>query len=184
MAITLFFPYVAVLPNGQKIPMQGMTVESLPVNPDGFGENLILTKQVGVFGPGAYQWVNNRWQFILSYSTICSELYGVSQVFVALPNAGDNLIPIGDSGAATVTVYKNGIKIPVQTAYSVTTQGISLVNPAKTNDVFAIIQESPIKATTPLGVTEAPANGLAYVRKDDAWELLQNELNEGSFNGQ
>src|SRR5579859_6198095 len=105
MAITLLFPYIAINAAGNKTPMQGPTVESLPVVPDSLGENLILTKQVGIFGPGAYQWSNNRWQFILSYTIICSELYGVSQAFVAMPNAGDNLIPVGDSGAAIVSVY-------------------------------------------------------------------------------
>lgn len=129
MAITLFFPYIAILANGQKVSMQAPTTESLPVIPDSQGENLVLTKQVGVFGPGAYQWMGNRWQFVVSYAAICSELFGVSQGYVSTPNAGDNLIPVGDSGAALVSVYRNGTLLVQNSAYTVTTQGISLTTP-------------------------------------------------------
>lgn len=186
MAITLLFPYIAITASGQKIPMQGPTVESLPVMPDTQGENLVLTKQVGIFGPGAYQWSNNRWQFILSYTTICSELYGVSRAFVAMPNAGDNLIPVGDSGAAIVSVYRNGTKLAAN-SYSVTSLGISLTAPTRENEVYVVIQDSPLTPTTPIaggGIPDAPVNDTAYVRKNAAWENLQNELNEGVFTGQ
>lgn len=184
MAITLLFPYIAVLATGQKIAMQGPTVESLPSVPDSLGENLVLTKQVGVFGPGAYQWINNRWQFILAYSTICAELFGVSQAYVCIPNTGDNLLPVGDSGAAIVSVYKNGAIVPTS-SYTIINTGISLKTPVKANEIFVVLQDSPLSATTAIngGIPEAPVNGSSYVRKNAAWENLQNELNEGVFTG-
>lgn len=185
MAITIFFPYIAILGNGQKIPMQGPTVDSLPITPDSRGENLILTATVGVWGPGAYQWVNNRWQFILDYSLITSEIFRISQAYVVFPNAGDNLLPIGPSGQANVTVFKNGTLQPAS-YYTVTSQGISLVTPARLNEIFVVNQESPITAITPItgsGVPDAPSDGSAYVRKNAAWGNIQNELNEGKFTG-
>lgn len=185
MAITLFFPYIAILSNGQKVSLQTATAETLPLTPDAQGENLVLTKQIGVFGPGVYQWFNNKWQFILSYENVCDELFGISQMYVAMPHPGDNLIPVGDSGSAIVSVYRNGIIVAPST-YEVTTLGISLNSPTRAGEVYVVVQASPITPTTSIsggGIPDAPTDGSAYVRKNGAWENIQNELNEGSFTG-
>jgi hypothetical protein len=185
MAITLLFPYMLV--NGGRITARlAPTVESLPISPT-TDDNLILTQQVGVFAAGAYQWVGAKWQFVVDYKTICNEMFVLSQAFTVLPLGGDNLLPIGDSGAAIVTVYKNGV-IMASSAYTVTSAGISLVKPAVLFDVYLVFQTSPITPTTPIsggggGIPDAPVNGTAYVRKNGAWEDIQNELNEGIFTG-
>jgi hypothetical protein len=187
MAITLLFPYIVVYGNGVKMGKQAPTTESLPVSPEPSIDNLILTKQVGVFGPGAYQWINNRWQFVLDYAIICNELFGVSQAYVVMPYAGDNLLPVGNSGAAIVSVYKNGVLMP-STMYSITMAGIALNNQTASNEVYLVMQDSPIDPTMAItgggGIADAPVDGNPYVRKNGAWENLQSELNEGVFTGQ
>ncbi len=166
--------------------MLAPTADSLPITPT-TDSNLVLTQTVGVFAAGAYQWTNNKWQFVIDYQTICNELFELSQAFVVIPAGGDNLLPIGDSGAANVTLYRNGVLQPT-TAYSVVSNGISLVRPAILYEVYLVFQNSPIKPTTPVpdgggGISDAPDDGVAYVRKNEAWENIQNELNEGAFNG-
>jgi hypothetical protein len=186
MAITLLFPYTVIYSNGVQVSRQAPTTDRLPITPDAQGDNLVLTTQVGVFGPGAYQWSNNRWQFILEYATICSELFGVADAYVIIPGSGDNLLPVGNSGSAIVSVFKNGVQMPTS-AYTITTQGISLNVPTILYEVYVVMQVSPMNATTPItggGIPDAPDDGNPYVRKNAAWENLQNELNEGVFTGQ
>jgi hypothetical protein len=185
MAITLLFPYTMTY-GGQQTARLAPTTDSLPVTPDTNGDNLVLTQQVGVFSAGAYQWTNNKWQFVIDYKTICNELFAFSKAFVILPSGGDNLLPIGNSGAAIVSLYKNGVLQP-PSYYSVTSSGISLVRPAMLYEVYLVFQTSPIQPTTPIpsggGISDAPDDGNAYVRKDAAWENIQSELNEGVFTG-
>lgn len=185
MAITLQFPYMQVI-SGKITPMLAPTADSLPITPT-TSSNLVLTQQVGVFAAGAYQWTNNKWQFVIDYNTICNELFILSQAFVIMPSGGDNILPIGNSGAANVGVYRNGVLLP-PSAYTVISSGISLVRPAILYEVYLVFQNSPITPTTPIpgggsGIVDAPADGHPYVRKNAAWEDLQNELNEGAFNG-
>jgi hypothetical protein len=186
--LTIYFPYTAVTGSGQQTDLVAPLAASLPIAPENNVGNLILTQQVGVFGPGAYQWVQSkgRWQFILPYTLICQQLFGVSQNYVVMPNAGDNLLQIGSSGAAIVSVYRNSYLLP-EDAYSVVPQGITLVTSALNGDVFVVIQISPLLPTTDIssggGIPEAPDDGTAYVRKNEGWEDIQNELNEGNYTG-
>jgi hypothetical protein len=186
MAVSLLFPYIAL--NGSKqLLMQAPTTDSLPLVPDNRGQNLVLTQQVGVFAAGGYQWVNSRWQFVVSYAVICNDLFGVSQAFLVMPNVGDNLLPIGDSGAALVAVYRNGSLLS-SSSYSVVNTGIVLTRPAALYEVYLVFQRSPLTPTTPVsggggGISDAPSDGHAYVRKNASWEIIQNELNEGNFTG-
>jgi hypothetical protein len=181
MAVTLFIPYIAVQPNGVLVQTSAPTVDSL--TSAGTGTGVVLTNDVGVYAAGGYQWIpsRNRWQFTIDYQTICGQVFGVSQGFVATPNPGDTLIPIGSSGAATVVVRRNGVII---TTYTLNNLGVVLNIPASLGDVYVIIQYSPLTATTAIGVTDAPIDGNAYVRKNAAWENLQAETNEGLFTGQ
>jgi hypothetical protein len=186
MAITLQFPYMLVV-SGMIIPKLAPTAESLPIMPTDTNENLVLTQQVGVFSAGAYQWMNNRWQFVVDYNTICNELFIISQAYVIIPSVGDNLLPIGNSGAAIVSVYRNGVLMPT-TSYTVIGSGISLMRAASQNEVYLVFQNSPMTPTTPIpgpggGIADAPTDGNPYVRKNAAWEDLQNELNEGTYTG-
>jgi hypothetical protein len=149
--------------------------------------NLVLTQQVGVFAAGAYQWTNNKWQFVIDYNTICNEVFTFSQAFLVMPMGGDTLLPIGDSGAAIVTVYRNGVPLS-SSAFEVLSTGISLSRPAAMYEVYLVFQTSSITPTTPIsggsgGIPDAPSNGNAYVRKNSTWESIQNELNEGVFTG-
>jgi hypothetical protein len=184
MAVILYLPYTYVTPNGTQIPSLAPTVDSFPITPDERGNNLILTVQKGVYAPGAYQWVDSRWQFILPYETVCQQLFGLSANFVCVPNVGDNLLPIGNSGAANVDVYRNSVQI---TGFSLQPQGVALPNPASRDDVYVVVQWSPIKPTDSItgggGIPDAPTDGQAYVRKNLAWEQLQSEVNEGQFTG-
>jgi hypothetical protein len=184
MAITLLFPYTLVI-NGNTTATLAPTADSLPITPT-TNTNLVLTQQVGVFAAGAYQWTNNKWQFVIDYPTICNELFVLSKAFVIMPSAGDNLLPIGNSGAAIITLYKNGVLQP-QSAYSAVSSGISLVHPAAAYEVYLVFQNSPITPTTPIpsggGISDAPVDGNAYVRKNAGWDNIQNELNEGGFTG-
>jgi hypothetical protein len=185
MAITLLFPYTLVV-GGKTVPSLAPTAESLPITPT-INTNLVLTQQVGVFAAGAYQWTNNKWQFVIDYNTICNEVFTFSQAFLVMPMGGDTLLPIGNSGAAIVTVYRNGVSLS-STAYEVTSTGISLLRPAAMYEVYLVFQTSSITPTTPIsggggGIPDAPSNGTAYVRKNSAWESIQNELNEGVFTG-
>lgn len=187
MAITLFFPYTAIFSNGQKVSLQAYTAESLPLTPDPKETTLVLTKQIGIYGPGVYQWFNNKWQFVLSYENVFNELFGITKIYIATPNSGDNLIPVGDSGQAIVSVYRNG-GVLAPSAYDIVTEGISLKSPTNTGEVYVVKQASPITPTTIIpsggsGIPDAPINGLAYVRKNGAWEDISSELNEGSFTG-
>jgi hypothetical protein len=184
MAITLLFPYMLVV-GGKTTPMLAPTADSLPITPT-TNANLVLTQTVGVFAAGAYQWTNNKWQFVIDYQTICNELFIISQAFLVMPAAGDNLLPIGNSGDAIVSVYRNGVLLP-QTSYTIVGSGISLMRPAVAYEVYLVFQNSPITPTTPLpsggGISDAPTDGTPYVRKNAAWENLQSELNEGAFTG-
>jgi hypothetical protein len=184
MAITLLFPYTLIT-GGKVIPSLAPTADSLPITPTTYS-NLVLTQQVGVFAAGAYQWTNNKWQFVVDYNTICNELFILSQALLVIPSGGDNILPIGDSGSAIVSVYRNGVLMPTS-SYSVTSSGISLVRPAVLYEVYLVFQNSPITPTTPIpsggGISDAPVDGNAYVRKNAAWDNIQNELNEGVFTG-
>jgi hypothetical protein len=184
MAITLLFPYTLVI-NGTQSATLAPTADSLPITPT-TNTNLVLTQQVGVFAAGAYQWTNNKWQFVIDYQTICNELFILSQAFLIMPSGGDNILPIGDSGAAIVSVYRNGV-LQQKSAYTVIGSGISLVRPAAAYEVYLVFQNSPITPTTPIpsggGISDAPSDGNAYVRKNAAWGNIQNELNEGAFTG-
>lgn len=167
--------------------MQGPTVDSLPISPGAQGENLVLTAPVGAYAAGAYQWVNNRWQFLIDYATICREIFTVSQAFVVLTNTGDNVLPIGDSGAAILTIYRNGVVL-ASSAYYNSSSGIVLNTPAGRFDVYVVLQNSPLMPTTPIsggggGISDAPVDGNPYVRKNAAWENIQNELTEGVYTG-
>jgi hypothetical protein len=185
MALTLQFPYMLVV-GGKIMSMLAPTADSLPITPT-TSTNLVLTQQVGVFSAGAYQWTNNKWQFVIDYDTICNELFGLSQAFVVIPSGGDTILPIGNSGAAVITVYRNGVLIP-SNSYTVVSSGIALSRPAVLYEVYLVFQNSPITPTTPIpgggsGIIDAPADGNPYVRKNANWENLQDELNEGAFNG-
>jgi len=95
-------------------------------------------------------------------------------------------LPVGDNGAAIVSVYKNGVLQPT-TAYTKTPQGISYNAPfSNMFDVYLVMQQSPITPTMALtggGIPEAPVDEDAYVRKNAGWENIQNELIEGNFTG-
>jgi hypothetical protein len=186
MELTILFPYISVYGSNQVL-QQAITTSSLPTIPDNRGEALVLTQQVGVFSAGSYLWVNNRWQLTLDYATICDQVFGVSRALVLTPGTGDNFLAIGSSGAAIVRVYKNGVLQPTS-YYTVTATGISLSRPTVLYEVYLVLQISQITPMTDLsqggsGIVDAPVDGNAYVRKNAAWENIQNELNEGSFTG-
>lgn len=186
MTVQLFIPYTQVLGNGAMTATSAPTVDSIPSTPAA-NQNLILTGPVGTFAAGAYQWVTarGRWQFLVDYQTICSQLFGVSEGYLCFPNTGDNLLPIGGIGQAICNVYRNGARI---TTYTTSSLGVTLSTPAAANDLYLIILISPLTAVTPIsvgsgGISDAPNDGNAYVRKSLAWENIQSELNEGIFTG-
>lgn len=180
MAVNLFIPYVAVAANGNKTITSAPTVDALPTSPLSV-PNVVLTVTVGAFIPGAYQWVisKNRWQFIVDYQTICSQLFGISTAYVCTPNAGDNLLPVGDAGAAVLKVTRNGA---VYTDYTKLSMGLALGLPATASDIYLVIMQSAINATTSL-IADAPGNGNAYVRKNLTWSNVLDETNEGFYVG-
>jgi hypothetical protein len=104
MAVTLQFPYTLVQANGTKVPQLAPSVDSLPSNPT-TTLNVVLTATVGAFAAGAYQWVQskNRWVFVIDYNSISNQLFTISQAYLCFPNAGDNMLPVGDTGQAWVT---------------------------------------------------------------------------------
>ncbi|QBX06687.1 hypothetical protein H1O16_gp274 [Burkholderia phage BcepSaruman] len=183
MSVALFFPYSIVRSNGGITNAFAPLVDTLPAYPDTRGLNLILTQSVGVFSPGAYQWsdTKSRWQFILDYQLICQQLFALSDAFLYVANPGDNLIPIGNSGAALLSVYKNGYKT---TAFSSTAAGISLNQPATNGDMYLVSRVSPITPTSAIsGIGDAPVDSKVYVRSNAAWQDIQSSLNEGAFVG-
>jgi hypothetical protein len=188
VTVQLFIPYSMVLGNGTQIATSAPLVDSLPTTPSS-NMNLILTGVVGTFAAGAYQWVptKSRWQFIVDYQTICSQLFGVSNAFLCFPNAGDNFLPVGPYGQAQVAVYRNGGLQPTS-AYTLGTDGVHLVSPALAADLYLVIMVNPMRGNTPIsggggGISDAPNDGNPYVRNSLAWEQLQNELNEGQYSG-
>ncbi len=189
MAVQLFIPYSMVLGDGSIVATSAPLVGSLPANPV-TTPNLILTSDVGQFASGAYQWISqkSRWQFVVDYQTICSQIFGVSNAFLCFPNEGDNFLPVGASGEAQVAVFRNGGLLPT-TAYEIGTTGIHLLTPAIEYDLDLVIMVNPIRGNTPIsggggGIPDAPNDGTPYVRNSLEWEELQDELNEGLYTGQ
>jgi hypothetical protein len=186
MPVTLFIPYTILRGDGTFIPTNAPIVDSIPAMPTNGIDNLILTSQFGSFVAGAYQWVpqKNKWQYLIDYDTICSQLFGVSDAYLCFPNAGDNFLPVGSSGNALMEITRNGSPY---TTYEITDTGIVLDLPAVAYDIYLVLQASPYTATSILtgggGIPDAPDDGIAYVRKLQAWEDIQDELNEGNFYG-
>lgn len=182
MAFVLLLPYTIVHSNGSMTPTVAPTVDTLPLNPI-TEQNVILTQPFGNYEPGAYQWVANkqRWIFVVDYQTICSQIFGVADAFLCFPNAGDNFLPIGSSGDAQTTVCRNGV---IFTGYEVNSTGIHLDEPAAQDDLYLVMQWSPLRGNSSLtggGIPDVPLDDTPYVRKNQAWEQLQQELNEGQY---
>jgi hypothetical protein len=185
----LNFPNTAVKADGQMIIAQSPSVDALPSSAtvvDQVGHNnVVLTADLNdSYRLGMYQYttIRNRWQMVLPYEVICSELFGISTMYVCLPNDGDNLLPIGDTGQALLTVTRNGVSI---SNYDRTNTGLALQLPAVRGDVYGILCASPITAATviPAGIADAPFDSSPYVRTNGMWDTLQDHLNEGEFTG-
>ncbi len=181
MAIQLFIPYILLQTNGTKVPMQAPLVDSLPITPTTHS-NVILTGLVGAFAAGAYQWnsVTGRWVFLVDYTTICSQLFGISSAFLWIPTVGSTFIPVGATGSALIKVTRNGAPV---TNYTVGSSGITLGNPSAANDMFLTVLVSPIVPSTVLsgGVADAPMDNTMYVRGNATWAHMQDWLDEGTF---
>ncbi len=180
MTVNLFLPYTLVQANGTQTATTSPTVDAIPTSPT-TTPNVVLTTTVGTYVPGAYQYVaaKSRWQFLIDYQTICNQLFGVSNAFLCTPNAGDNLLPIGTVGIATVHITRNGVAL---TQYTVGPTGIVLTTPAAASDMYLVLLSSPLNAMTAF-VVDAPIDGNAYARNSGGWELVANETNEGSYVG-
>jgi hypothetical protein len=185
----LNFPYTAVKADGQKIIAQSPAVDALPSSAsvgDKVGHNnVVLTEDSNTgYKLGMYQYVHvrNRWQLVLPYEVICSELFGIAVLYVSFPGAGDNLLPIGDTGSALLTVTRNGVSV---SNYDRSNLGLVLQTPAVNGDVYGILVASPLTPTTafPAGIPEAPVDSSPYVRMNGMWDPLQDHLNEGQFIG-
>jgi hypothetical protein len=188
MLIKLNFPYMVVKGDGSKIIAQAPAVDKFPSNitlTEQIGNNIVLTDNINrKYRLGMYQYstIRNRWQFVLPYEVICGELFTISQMFVCFPNAGDNLLPIGDSGQALLTVTRNGVSI---SNYDRVNTGLVLNMPAVNGDIYCVLTSSPFTSSTsiPAGIPDAPLDGIPYVRNDGFWDPLQEFLNEGQFVG-
>lgn len=188
MAFLLYLPYTLIAADGTTTARSAPTVDELPLYPALNADNVILTSSVGNYPAGAYQWnpIRGRWQYIFDYPTICSAFFAIASAYIILPATGATLLPIGDSGNATVVVTRNGSAF---TNFTLNSSGIVLGIPATLGDIYFVAQESPLKPATlitPGGITDAPNNNLAYVRKNSAWALLTSQLTgyAQSVNGQ
>ena len=188
MTIQLNIPYTVIKRDGTMVIAQSPTVDMLPSSEtlnEQIGNNVVLIDEVSSkFREGMYQYsqLRNRWQFVLPYSVICSELFSIAQLFVCFPNGGDNLLPIGNSGQSLLTVTRNGVSI---SNYDRAHTGLALHTPAVAGDIYGVLSASPLTAATeiPAGIADAPLDGNPYVRADGFWDPLQEYLNEGQFTG-
>lgn len=179
----LLFPYTIVQPGGELVVTSAPSVTALPLVPT--SQNVVLIEDVGSALAGMYQYEyapTGRWLFVAPFAELCAQLFTVSDTFVCFPNAGDTLLPIGGSGAASLIVYRRGVGV---TNYTVVDTGITLGVPTIAGDVFVVIQTSSITAaSTVTGVPEAPETPtVPYVRVDGEWETLQSFLDAGTFVG-
>jgi hypothetical protein len=161
MSVSLYVPFTAVLADGSTVARIAPTVDEIPLSPvvsyNSGGQlvtndTVVLAETGGRSPAGAYQWGpgSGRWQFMLDYQSICSQLFGVSDAYLCFPNAGDTLMPVGDPGAASVLVSRNGVKT---TAFTTSSQGIVLDTPVELYEMVMVVLQSPITATTPVGET-------------------------------
>lgn len=172
MSLDLLIPYTLIT-GGGAFSKHSPTVNSFPLVTNTTPDNVILTEKVGDSDPGMYQWNGNlfRWQFIADYETVTSQLFGLANAIICLMPGNTSLLPIGSSGTATITVYRNGVQF---SDYTVTSQGIQLTRPSQENDTYLVLQVSSLGATSTPGVQDAPNDGNNYVRKSQAWNLLSN----------
>jgi hypothetical protein len=171
MSLDLIIPYKLITAGGT-FSKHSPTVEAFPLVTNTTPDNVILTEKVGNSEPGMYQWNGNlfRWQFLADYETVTSQLFGLADAIICLMPANTSILPIGDSGSATITVYRNGVEF---SDYTVTSQGIQLTRPTQENDTYLILQTSSLRATSSPGIQDAPNDGNNYVRKNQAWNSLE-----------
>ncbi len=176
MALTLYLPYTRVLNDGSTTQGSAPTVKELPAFHTSGVDTIILTSAIQGYPSGAYQWsIDGRWQFLVSWETICRSFFTISEVYVVFPSAlelDSPVLPITNSGNSVVTVFKNGTEL---LDFSLDDSGITISGPVKVQDVFFIIRQSTVKPETQVttdGIPDAPSANESYVRKTNSWVPL------------
>lgn len=175
----LYFPLTVVQTGGVFVQQVAPVVSDLTLSSTGTYQVVSLIATIGATADGMYILNPNtgQWRRVLPYLTLNSFIFDAVTLYVYVPTVGTTVLQTQGLGSVW-SVYRNASAI---TAFTTSSNNIILSNPSQTNDTFCVVAWHG-NGGSGGGITDAPANGLAYVRQNASWSTLDSQiLDEGNF---